>query len=422
MVDWNAWEELGLWVDALGGLLFIVLGLMVLFAKLRTRSQAWFVAFALSFGAFYLLNNLRVIVGGFATWVDWTEYGLRILTMVCSVGLGVSLVSMDTVRKAWPATVAALVIFIIYAAAPILSFVTTDLKTDTFVSELTYGFSYAGLIWMVLVQAFGPPSARSGSIAFAMVPFIATNSGLRMVLISIHRKTILVEDAGPAITDWILSLYAVAFFLMTAVVIAVWGWHMVTKSPTDPWPRRIVVQGAAFLLLGVTWSAVTSAGAPNNLGILGTTRAFGVVALAYSILRHQFLELDLKLKFGLRQSTVAAIFIAAFFVVSELVAGLLSERIGLIAGVMTTGVLVFAIAPLQRLGEKVASTALPDAKPVEERSLRERKKIYQEMLDSAWSDGHLSRTELKMLDVARSRLNLTLYQANQLEKKFHQTE
>lgn len=419
MVAWDEWEQLGLWIDALGGLLFIVLGLLVMLAKIRSRPQAWFVAFALSFGAFYLLNNLRVLFPDWNRYLMWFDIGFRVVTFVCSIGLGHSLVSKSTLRKAWPAAAITLAVFATYIAAPMMSITYTNVKPETWVSEMAYGLSNAGLLWMVLVQAWGPSSPRAGAIAFAMVPFIATNSGLRMVLVAAHGKTFLTANGSALVETWIVWLLATSFFLMTATIIAAWGWHMAKNQPKDPWPRRIVVLGSAFLLLGVVWSTLTSAGAPNNLGILGATRVFGVIALGYSILRHQFLELDVKLKFGLRQSTVAAIFIAAFFVVSELVSGLLSERIGLIAGVLTTGLLVFAIAPLQRLGERVASTALPDAKPIDERSLRERKKIYREMLESAWSDGHLSRTELQMLEVARERLQLSLDQTKQLERQFH---
>ncbi|MGQ0536136.1 MAG: hypothetical protein ACT4PT_08695 [Methanobacteriota archaeon] len=100
--------------------------------------------------------------------------------------------------------------------------------------------------------------------------------------------------------------------------------------------------------------------AVGDSGLPGLSRIIGEAVLAYAVLRHQMLGIDVKVRFAISKSTVAAIFIAVFFVVSEgaqqFFAG---TSMGPYAGIVAAGALVFAIAPLQKVADRIASAAVP---------------------------------------------------------------
>lgn len=91
-----------------------------------------------------------------------------------------------------------------------------------------------------------------------------------------------------------------------------------------------------------------------------------VLLTAYGIATVHLFDIDLHLKWTLQRGTVAAAFIAVFFVVSEGTATVLSGSLGTLAGLLVTGLLVFALAPLQRSAERLADAALPSVQDTPE--------------------------------------------------------
>lgn len=92
------------------------------------------------------------------------------------------------------------------------------------------------------------------------------------------------------------------------------------------------------------------------------------------------------------RGTVAAV----FFVASQVAQEFLTDSYGWMAGGVTAGLLVFALAPLQRLGDRVAAAALPSAREgvlsPERRAL-----FYRRAVAMALSDGAISREEERHL-------------------------
>jgi len=84
-----------------------------------------------------------------------------------------------------------------------------------------------------------------------------------------------------------------------------------------------------------------------------------VLILAYAILRHQLLDIDVKLKWTIKRGTLAGMFLAVFFVASQVAQNYFSQSYGVLAGGAAAGLLLFAIAPLQRVAERVADAAMP---------------------------------------------------------------
>lgn len=144
------------------------------------------------------------------------------------------------------------------------------------------------------------------------------------------------------------------------------------------------------------------------------------VFVTYAVVRHQLFDLDVKIRWTLKQSTVAAIFVAVFFVVSESAQTLFSRGIGPLFGIAATGLLVFAIAPLQHFAERVATVAMPHVKPLSQLSTGERERLYRDQLRFAWKDGRLDRTERAMLRNLRERLGISAEEAERLEAEVTQ--
>lgn len=139
------------------------------------------------------------------------------------------------------------------------------------------------------------------------------------------------------------------------------------------------------------------------------------VLVAWGILRAQIFDIELRLKWTLKQSTIAAVFIGLFFVVSESAAAFFSDRVGTYLGIVAAGTLVFAIAPLQHFAQRVADRAMPGVKAVEEMSPDERLILYHQQAAAAWGDGAIDRSERALLDKLREGLGLSGEEAARIE-------
>lgn len=140
--------------------------------------------------------------------------------------------------------------------------------------------------------------------------------------------------------------------------------------------------------------------------------------LAYGILKVHLFDIDVRIKWTVKNSTIAAIFVAVFFVVSEVAKEVFSARLNsTYVGIAATGLLVFALAPLQRLAERLAGAAVHGAKSMAEMSPPERLQLYREQVQYAWADGVLNRKERLLLDHLQRRLGITPVEAAQIEIK-----
>lgn len=157
-------------------------------------------------------------------------------------------------------------------------------------------------------------------------------------------------------------------------------------------------------------------GAPFPHWELAISYVVATSILLYGILKTHLFDIDVKIKFTIKQSTVAAAFIGLFFVVSEGAQAFFSGRAGTYLGIVAAGALVFAIAPLQRFAERVANTAMPNVRPLGEMPADERASMYRELVRSAWADGSLTMDERRMLATARERLGLGDEEAVRLER------
>lgn len=161
---------------------------------------------------------------------------------------------------------------------------------------------------------------------------------------------------------------------------------------------------------------------PSKIGLVATLVNFYAlmlasfllsIGLAAGILRAQLFDLDVKIKWTIKRGTLAGIFIAVFLVVSQIAQNYLSSTGGLTVGGIVTGLVLFAINPLQKVAEKLSAAAVPGARPeaIEARKLE----IYRAALEGAFEDGSVTAKERTMLTRLQLELGIANAEARHLE-------
>ncbi|MGH7318694.1 MAG: hypothetical protein ACRELA_03580 [Candidatus Rokuibacteriota bacterium] len=251
-------------------------------------------------------------------------------------------------------------------------------------------------------------AGRTAAVAFGLGP-AAIGVSLAVVAIRFGPAAVFGPGWGVVLT---------AAFILASIPALFTAFLLARRGPS--WQLRGAP--AAILVAAVTGMGATSLSLALPGRFPWLTNAFqGVWQLAlplllgYAILRHDLFGLDLKIKWTLKQSTVAAIFLAVFFAVSEGAQALFSERMGTFVGIGAAAALVFAIHPLQHFAQRVADKAMPGVKSAGEMTPNERAELYRRQASIAWADGSLDESERAMLAGLRDQLGLTREEAGRLE-------
>lgn len=152
----------------------------------------------------------------------------------------------------------------------------------------------------------------------------------------------------------------------------------------------------------------------------GTTVILFVLLAAYGIFKAQLFDIDLRIKHTLRRGTLAAFYLAAFLVVTQLAQNFLSLRFGWVYGGLATGLLLFAAVPLQRLAERVAHAAMPHVAATEAYLTYRKIEVYKEALEGLLEDGDISTKERRVLERLQKKLGIASSDANALESDVRQ--
>lgn len=142
---------------------------------------------------------------------------------------------------------------------------------------------------------------------------------------------------------------------------------------------------------------------------------FAVPLIAYGILRTHLFDIDLRIQWTIKQSTLAAAVVAIIFLLSEGADRLLSSELGNFAGLLAAAVVVFFLAPLQRFAERVASMAMPNTKNTPEYAAFRKMRVYEEALAEALQEGGISEKERALLVRLRDSLGISETDANAIE-------
>lgn len=277
--------------------------------------------------------------------------------------------------------------------------------------------SYAGIALVLLLDADrapDPPSRSAlvlASVGFASFPAFVAGRSLAGWTGHVAAGALPDRLAAAAAADpWRLAhdailLLVVPLVVLTALLLA----------------RRGERAGAAFLgLVGVAaFGARLASGNDPALALAmdGLTTLALPVLVAYALLRHRLFGLDVKVKWTISRGAVAGVFLAVFFVVAQ-VAEIYLQQYGTLAGGVAAGLMLFAISPLQRMGERIAAAAMPHVEGG--MTLTERELAYRDMAALAWADGTLTARGRDRLDAARERLGIPAERALALEREARQ--
>ncbi len=213
----------------------------------------------------------------------------------------------------------------------------------------TIGLVRGGMWGLVAMQAMRYPGASPSlrrahvAVAVALVLERAYGAGTRLAV------------AEPPTVSWIVI--AAVNFGIPIIIASLWLWR--ASAAGDPRTGR----NLAFITLGMVVLAMVLVPMEQfsiYWIVLAFARICAVLILAHAIVRHQILGIDVKARWTISRGTIAAVFLAVFFIAGEAAqqffgAALDSAYLGIVAA----GMLVFALAPLQRLADGLAVRAVP---------------------------------------------------------------
>lgn len=146
---------------------------------------------------------------------------------------------------------------------------------------------------------------------------------------------------------------------------------------------------------------------------LGTLVAVPLVA--YGILRTQLFDIDLRIRWTIKQSTVGLAIFAIVFVISEGAESLLSDQLGNYWGLLAAAVIAIVLRPLQGFAERVAAAAMPNTQDTPDYKAGRKREVYAAAVAEAQQDGGISDKERSLLKLLRDSLDISPADAETLE-------
>lgn len=264
-----------------------------------------------------------------------------------------------------------------------------------------------------LVRPFANPRVQvllavAAAILFALTLFAPPRFGEAVLYVAMASLFLFALVAS--INAWYLSaglartrarIFAFAFgfrdicwtFVYSAALVPIWFIGLVTpQMPGTPfWDLHSLVY------------------------ICGTLVA--VPLIAYGILRTQLFDIDLRIRWTIKQTTVAAALLTVVFLVSEGASAFLSAELGNVAGLIAAAVVVFFLAPLQRFAERVASTAMPNTENTPEYATFRKMQVYETAVAEALHGGGISAKERALLNRLRESYGISECDAAAIERE-----
>jgi len=405
--------------NMLSGVVLIALGVALLRMRRRSRASARMGVFAAAFGFVWFVVYLT-------SPDDADGLLLRWLVVAAQVVAAASLLYLARVfprgaelrdRRAWfwaGGTGAAFVALFGMTAVSSFGGSTTVPEPLAFVFNVTRLVMIGAFVTVLLLWALRAGHAQDPE---ERAQYVLTSAAVSLYPAMIFGLVL----GGQPLRGTTFAVYAAERLFVVAFLGAVTILWLRTAARSAPGlakgPRNVallILGTAAFAMLTDVLLGPSAAGSGPAPA---TARTLGAGILAYAIVRHQLLGIDVRVRWTIKQSTVAAIFVGVFFVVSELAQQTFSAQYGSFVGIAAAGALLFALAPLQHFAERVATVAVPGAKPVGEMTGAQRADLYRTLAKQAWADGVLTLDERGMLDAARQQLGLSNDEATRLERE-----
>lgn len=348
-------------------LLLAALGIFVASRRPRTRAS-------LAFGVFLVTFGLWVAAWYLFTLDDPRASGAILGRMaVAVVGAGaLAVLAVSYPRPLAKAERRLLVLPALLAAGfyAVAAFLTTRTSPD--LASFFRG-AEAGVLETILFQSWGTQLLHAlavGVIVLFPLRFAATpphDHGARRQYALLGAGLMMYwgftagagQVPGTSILSGLATWVALDVAMLVPFGVACIAWlRCAVVHPDAHLSRNMAILSVALPFVGLVFAAFV-----DRPGVYaptyGAVRLVSILVFAYAILRAQLFDIDLKLKWTLSKGTVAAAFVAVFFMVSEGAERLLSDRIGPVAGLLAAGALVFALVPLQRAADRMADKAMP---------------------------------------------------------------
>lgn len=142
--------------------------------------------------------------------------------------------------------------------------------------------------------------------------------------------------------------------------------------------------------------------------------------LTYGILRTHLFDIDLKIKFALRQSTLLAFFAGVFFVASESLEELVPVE-GFYLGLAAAALIALGLRPLQRISARLADQLMPNVKDTAAYRRERKEEVYRAALEGGLEAGTVSARERRILEALRRKLEIEPAEAARIEQRVHAT-
>jgi hypothetical protein len=213
--------------------------------------------------------------------------------------------------------------------------------------------------------------------------------------------------------------------LQAAIIAVVVAWALAARtSHAHKGARNVALLALLVALVGLAAGTAGCDGHVSFCGLPALTRFVGVSIVAYSILRHDLLGLDLKVRWGVKRGTSAGLFLGVVFVVGAIAQNYFGESYGPVLGGLTAGLLLFAISPIQRMAERVAHAAVPltnggegESAPAAAARPSQGDELYREALRIALVDRSVNPSEELHLFRLAERLGIGAGRAMELRQE-----
>jgi hypothetical protein len=175
----------------------------------------------------------------------------------------------------------------------------------------------------------------------------------------------------------------------------------------------IVYSFGLTMVYGGTYFAPVSDTLINLIYALGTMLAIPLIA--YGILRTHLFDIDLRVRWTIKQSTLAAIVVTIIFVISDGADRYFSSELGDFGGLLAAALVVFFLTPLQNFAERIASAAMPNTENTPEYAAFRKMQVYEAAVDEALEEGGISDKERSLLNRLRDSLGVSESDAESIE-------
>jgi hypothetical protein len=411
----------------LAGGLLLVLAVTLLAIKFGSRVNRAFALYLLLEGATILLVNIGRLNGETQPedlWLRLAYYPLIVLPLAL---LHFLLVYRHPVRsRAMVAASVALAVIalglLVFHAVDSCAYACT--KADGREAGPLLAFAglkplfQAGVAFLLVLDVRRGTPARGKAVYLVAVAFgllAAFDAGLGVL------RTI----AGPWEGDYVKGAWIFANrslqFLALAVALLTFVLAGRTISGDSDGPRAARLPTG--MLVGALASAALIVSLPDSTAgsfatfLAGFWRTLLPAVIAYALIRHRLFGIEVKIRASVAFALVAAVFGGTYFLVSEGLEAVVSERYGTIGGLAAAALLTVLAKPITAVAKRVAAFLIPAAPLPTELPPRKGAAIYRAQFALFQQDGELSEKERRLLDNLRVSLGVSSTDARRIERE-----